>query len=266
LSKAHYSPTDAFAISVFVDATATGGKYELIWTDLHGTDPASSWGILARTGDPRQVATPSWWHDGSTIAYTSSPFAGEGVISRVTDADPTMDIYTVPYANHAGGPATPLPGASDSAYWEFYPVISPQDALLAFNRCAPRKEMDGSWADSYNEPTAEVFVVPAGGGTATRIEANDPAACSSQTSPGITNSWPRWAPTAELHDGKKYYWLVFSSTRRQVDNPQLFISGVVTDESTGAVERTYPALYVTSQVAEENNHTPAWDFFQVVPR
>ncbi len=265
LTIAHYSPTDAVALTVFQEPTLTANKSELAWTDLLTTDPNTGWGIVARTGDSGQVASPTWWHDGSTIAYTSAPVASEGVITRVTDADPHMDIYTVPYNNKQGGNATPLPGASEAGFWEYYPVISPGDELLAFNRCAPRKEANGSWADSYNETTGEVYVVPAKGGTATRLAANDPPACAGKVSPGLTNSWPRWAPTAEVSDGKNYYWVVFSSIRRADNNPQLFISGVVTD-ATGAIETTYPALYVTAQVAEENNHTPAWDFFQVVPR
>jgi len=263
-SKARYSATDAVVVNVFNEPTATAGKAELVWTDLHAQSAASGWGIFARTGDPRPVASPTWWHDGSTIAYVSAPITGEGVIARITDADPTMDIYTVPYNERKGGAATPLPGASDPNFWEYYPVISPGDALLAFNRCAPRKESDGTWADSYNEATGEVFVVPAKGGAATRLAANDPAACTGATSPGLTNSWPRWAPSAEPFGGKKYYWVVFSSMRRDGKNPQLFISGVVTD-GAGATEKTYPAVYVTAQVADENNHTPAWDMFQVKP-
>ena len=48
----------------------------------------------------------------------------------------------------------------------------------------------------YDQPAAEVFVVPATGGTATRLAANDPPACAGMTSPGITNSWGKWGPTA----------------------------------------------------------------------
>ncbi|MCA9592947.1 MAG: hypothetical protein KC776_06535 [Myxococcales bacterium] len=267
LSPAHYSATDAVAVAVFFDPTLTQNKNELVWTDLHTTDPNAGWGIFARSGDPGQVASPTFWHDGSTIAYVSAPVTSEGVIARVTDADPHMDIYTIPFANRQGGTATPLPGASDPAYWEYYPVISPEDTLLAFNRAAPYQDANG-WADSYNEPGGEVFVVPSGGGTATRLSANDPPACTGKTSPGLTNSWPRWAPTAETFEGKTYYWVVFSSTRRDASNPQLFVSAVVTSESGGSVtvDETYPALYVTAQVPEENNHTPAWDFFQVVPQ
>lgn len=264
LSAGHYSASDAVAISVFYDLTAVPVRGELAWTDLHATDPAPGvgWGILARNGDPRMAATPTWWRDGSTIAYTSSANSGEGVVSSVSDADPTMDIYTVPYNNRAGGDATPLPGASDPSFWEYYPVISPDDALLAFNRIAPY-----TGGNSYNQATAEVFVVPAKGGTAARIEGNDAPACVGRPSPGITNSWPRWAPSAETANGKRYYWLTFSSTRRPLANPQLYVSGVVTSMVNGeeTIERAYPAIYVTSQPPEENNHTPAWDVFQIEP-
>lgn len=262
LSAAHYSQADAVAISVFYDLAITNNRGELAWTDLHATDAATGWGILARTGDPRQAASPTWWHDGSTIAYTSAPFSGEGVVTSVNAQDSTMDIYTVPYNDRLGGQAAPLPGASDPNAWEFYPVISPEDALLAFNHCAPV-----AGGDSYDEPTAEVFVVPAAGGQPVRIEGNDPPACVGRPSPGITNSWPRWAPSAQESGGKRYYWLTFSSKRRALGNPQLFVSGVVTSVVNGVetIERAYPALYVTSQVAEENNHTPAWDVFQLEP-
>jgi hypothetical protein len=184
------------------------------------------------------------------------------VISSPSTVDPTMDIYTVPYNDRQGGDATPLPGASDPSYWEFYPVISPDDVLLAFNRCAP---VVGG--DSYDEPTAEVFVVPAAGGTAVRLAGNDPPACTGKTSPGLTNSWPRWAPSAGEHGGKRYYWVIFSSKRRDPGHPQLFISGVVTTGSGAneTIEKTYPALHVSSQIAEEANHTPAWDVFKVKP-
>jgi hypothetical protein len=141
-------------------------------------------------------------------------------------------------------------------------VISPGDALLAFNRCAPV-----AGGDSYDEPTAEVFVVPAAGGTPVRIEGNDAPACVNRPSPGITNSWPRWAPSVEEANGNRYYWLTFSSKRRDGVNPQLFVSGVVTSDAGGVetIVRAYPALYVTSQVPEEANHTPAWDVFQLEP-
>ena len=41
------------------------------------------------------------------------------------------DLYAVPYSNRTGGPATPVPGASDPDLEEYYPTYSPDDALLA---------------------------------------------------------------------------------------------------------------------------------------
>ena len=59
----------------------------------------------------------------------------------------------------AGGDATPVQGASDPNQSEYYPSYSPDDRYLAFDRAPGSETM-------YYNPHAEVFVVPAGGGTA----------------------------------------------------------------------------------------------------
>jgi hypothetical protein len=114
----------------------------------------------------------------------------------------------------------------------------------------------------YDAPKAEVFVLPAEGGTPQRIAANDPPACSGKASPGVTNSWPKWAPEAKTVNGKTYYWLIFSSKRGAGSNPQLYVTGVVAE---GDTLTTYPALYLWNQPEAENNHTPAWDVFEIPP-
>ena len=120
---------------------------------------------------------------------------------------------------------------------------------------------------SYNQPSAEVAVVPGKGGTATRLRANDPPACSGKKSPGLTNSWPRWAPKVGVAGDKRYYWMVFSSTRREATGtrPQLYISAIVTQVSgaTETISAEYPAVYVTAQDPAGNNHIPAWDVFEL---
>ncbi|HMY17102.1 MAG TPA: hypothetical protein PKA58_12335 [Polyangium sp.] len=261
LSPAHYSPSDAVAISILSDPALNGGRYEIVWTNLHATD-GNGWGVLARNGDPRFVASsPAWRRDGNEIAYVTSAAGGEGVIASVNPADPTMDINTIPYNDRAGGDAKPFPGASDPNYHEFYPVYSPDDTFLAFNRT------DNTPPDSYSEPAAEVFIVPGAGGTPTRLRANDPPACTGLVSPGLTNAWARWAPKAETYQGLKYYWVVFSSNRRAAASlrPQLYVAAVVTKADAGAesLVAEYPAIYATAQDAGGNNHTPAWDFFEV---
>jgi hypothetical protein len=257
LSAAHYSSSDAVAISILYNPTATGStNYQMVWTDLHAT--TGGFGVMARTGDPNVgIASPAWRRDGTAVAYVSSTSSGEAVISNA----PTMDIYTVPYNNRAGGAATPFPGASDANYHEYYPVYSPGDVLMAFNRT------DNTPTSSYNIPQAEVFIVPGGGGSAQRLRANDPPTCTTLASPGLTNSWPRWAPQAQPSGSLNYYWIVFSSKRRPATglNPQLYIAAVVT-KVTGTTETVYadyPAVYVLAQDPTQNNHIPAWDNFNV---
>lgn len=249
----------SLVVSIFIEPTLTGGRSEVIWTNLLAQD-LTGWGIVARNGDTREATSPSWSHDGSTIAYVSSDGAGEGVI-----ASGAMDICTVPFSGGAGGTATPLEGASDPVKREFYPVYSPHDTLVAFNRT----DLE---VDSYDEPTAEVFVVPGTGGTPQRLRANDAPACTGFVSPGLTNSWPRWAPQALEHGGKRYYWLVFSSKRHAASTDpngaamaQLYIAAVVTQVTSEGETylADYPPLYVAAQKASARNHTPVWDYFEV---
>ena len=104
-----------------------------------------------------------------------------------------------------------------------------------------------------------MFVISTGGGTATRLAANDPIACSPSKSPGLTNSWPKWAPEAVTVGDSTYYWLTFSS-KRGTAQPQLYMTAVVVK---GGQITTYPALYLWNQPSDEANHTPAWDVFQI---
>src|SRR5262249_37315016 len=151
------------------------------------------------------------------------------------------------YGDKKGGAAAPVPGAADPAYNEYYPAFSPDDQLIAFNRIDKGKS-------AYNQPDAEVFVLPAQGGAPTRLAANDPVACSGDKSPGMTNSWPKWAPEAVQVGDRTFYWLTFSSTRSG-GLPQLYITAFV---SQGGKLTPYPALSLWNQPSDEPNHTPAW--------
>lgn len=243
-SAAHWQNGDHVAVTTVDDVT-------IGWVDLEATSGAAA-GDLTRTGDPRGAGTPTWSHDGNTIVYVSTDAITTGRLS-VGPAD----LYSVPYANRQGGAATPVMGASDPNFNEYYPVYAPDDQWLAFDRI-------GNGMDMYNQPAAEVNVIPASGGTPTRLAANDPPACSGKKSPGVTNSWPKWAPSVgKTNDGRAFYWIVFSSTRDASGRPQLFISPVMVDKQNKVT--TYAALYLWNQPAGENNHTPAWDTFKIPP-
>ena len=256
-------------------------KPELSWTNLQAADGNLTlgkwWGILARNGDPGSPGSASWSHSGKTVYYTSSPVVSAGIIN-VISLDPAattgafMDIYSVPYANGQGGTATPVPGASDESYLEYYPAVSPDDNLLVFNRTPKEKKANGNWRSSYHDEKAEVMAMPlAGGAPPVTLKANQPSACAvamkpDLKSPGITNSYPKWAPSAGTANGKKYYWIVFSS-KRQLDpakrHAQLYLAAVVTKVAgnTETIEADYPAVYLSAQGRDDSNFIPVWDNF-----
>lgn len=244
---------------------------------LEGT----AFGFIQRSGDPinpedgqRGAVNPDWNHTGTTIAYVSASSTLDGHPGgspMAPEQEVQTDIYLVPFNDGQGGTATPLEGASEPDIGEYYPDYSADDELIAFTR-APSVT-----GPVYYRPDGEIWVVPATGGTPVRLSANDPPACTGQTSPGVINSWPKWSPEMREVDGKRYYWLIFSSARsypgqftlpRDTYSPtdtrssQLYIAGVVVD---GDTIETYPAIYLYNQTTNTTNLTPAWDVFQIPP-
>jgi hypothetical protein len=251
-SAAHWSTGDRMVL-----LSDTGTK--LNWVNLEGTG-ANVTGVIARTGDTGLATDPTWSHDGTTIVYAS---AAQVVNGRQSGGP--INLYSVPYNNGAGGTATPLAGASVTGVDQYYPAFSPDDKYVLFNG-APTN--DG--ASDYSDPKDQLYVVPTTGapsGTPLRLDANDPPMCTNVVSPGATNSWAKWSPSAQYVQvlDKTYYWYVFSSTRYPVgsaeNNPQLYISALVVDSKGNTT--SYHSLYLWNQPAAEHNHTPAWDYFQV---
>jgi hypothetical protein len=280
-SKAHWNDGDHVMIASLGTTNADSDpSAQLAWFDLESTATGTTsaqlkgmaWDILPRTGDARGVAAPAWSHDGSFIVYTSTDAEKSGRLGTGV-----ADLYRVDYSGRAGGAATPVAGAAEAAVAEYYPALTGDDKLIAYNsipqatasasHAAIGNVGSQSWDGMYAQPATEVFVVPAAGGTATRLAANDPPACAAAPSPGINNSWPKWSPEAHQSGGKTYYWLIFSSWRdgaraaNMSPVAQLYMTAVVMDE-TGALQ-TFGAIYLWNQPATTSNHTPAWDVFQI---
>jgi hypothetical protein len=336
-SGLHYATGDRKVISALGAAqnstsntaanTDTGVISQLAWFDLEwngtpgtsgfatapcGTNPEppascfpqsasnGGWGIIARNGDSQSAGAPSWSHTTDVIAYTST--AGGTKDGRLDQpfSGTSGDIFTVPYNGGKGGTASPLPGASDPNFNEYYPAWAPDDQLIAFNRTAAQYSM-------YNQPQAEVDVVGpnpvACDGTTSaqcRLKANDPVACTGGKSPGVQNTWPKWAPLPNVAsggtaanvaaDGKLYYYVTFSSTRPTACTltapgmaaagavntlctasqsqaaagfAQLYVTPVVVDPNNNNAITTYPAIYMWNQDAALNNLIPSWDYFPI---
>ena len=253
-SLAHWTAGDRIMLSMLNLQGAT----QIIWTDLEASSQTegTAWGVLTRTGDPQPAAAAAQFsHDGKTVVYTSTSSSEAGMNTH------DGVIYTVPYNDKKGGTATPLAGASAPDTHDYYPTFAADDQLVAFTR-SPQTTSSVT-NTSYNNLLSEVFVIPSAGGTASRLAANDPPACLGVTSPGITNSWPKWSPEVKTVGAKSYYFLVFSSTRNAATNgPQLYVAPIVVE---GGNITTYSALYLWNQPELEHNHTPAWDVVKLPP-
>jgi hypothetical protein len=189
-------------------------------------------------------------NDGARVVYSSA-----AAVTYGTETTSEADLHVIPYAARAGGVSVPLEGANNPSLSEYYPAFSPDDRFLAFARIPAGQT-------TYDAPNAEVEIIPSGGGSAVRLDANDPPACTGTRSPGVANSWPKWSPEVATVGDRTYYWIIFSSRRAETRVPQLYVAGVV---SSGASVATYAALYLWNQPADEGNHTPAWDKLRILP-
>jgi hypothetical protein len=251
-------------------ATNNAAPGKLLWYNLDSPAPmagmlsmGSQLGEVKREGDGRGAACPAWSHDGARIVYASTQGGNfDGGLKLGT-----TDLHSVPFNDGAGGRATPLAGAAEAAFEEYYPAFSPDDQLIIYTRVAAGQRM-------YSNKLAEVAVVPSAGGAAVRLAANDPPECTGKKSPGVNNHWGKWAPAVQASGSRRYYWLLFSSNRADIapvprqfpdssgaNEPvvyvsQLYMSVVVVD---GQEIESYPAVYLWNQPAETLNTTPIWE-------
>jgi hypothetical protein len=257
----------------------TKGDVQQQLNDQVSAELGRSFGLLQLQGETRSAVTPNFSNDGRRIVYTSADATQDG---RIGPNNQEVDLHIVLYNDRAGGQVTPLKGAAEPKVAEYYPAFTRDDRFVAFNRVA---KLDGG--AMYYRPDGEIFVVSSEGGTATRLAANDPVACSGERSPGIINSWPKWSPavtfvppqTAEFDNERTFYWVIFSSARKyegqfmlprtnfspgDTRSSQLYMAAVVYNEDNDAFE-TYPAVYLWNQDPATSNLTPAWADFKIPP-
>jgi hypothetical protein len=264
---------------------------KLVWYNLDAPtpDPTPSvgqgpvaqlnkqYGVISRNGDPNPgTAFPTWSHDGSTIVYSSTvgpPSTGNfGGCQDGRLNQGATDLYSVPYNGGNGGAAKPVPGASDKNWEEYYAAYSPDDQMVLFDRVPSGQGM-------YANQNAEIFFVPmgsaSGAGTAVRLKANDPVTCTGKSSPGVNNHFPKWAPARGTHNGRTYYWVIYSSNRAGIPPvtatkgdgkahqiSQLYLTAISVENGT---YQTYKSSYLWWQPTNMVNTTPVWDMLQIPP-
>ena len=257
----------------------------------------TGFGFISLVGEELSAVAPNWSHDGTHIAYTAASKTVDGRLGGGA-GQTDVDIHIVPFNEGRGGTVIPLDGADEKDVAEYYPAFSPDDALIVFNRETDFRALktvtttfyppynvitiNGETAPVYYRPHAEIYVIPSEGGTPMRLIANDPPQCTGENSPGVVNSWGKWAPdvkeSSESFGPKRsFYWVVFSSARSYPEqfivevNPysppdsrssQLYLAAVVRNEVTGEYTN-YPAIYLWNQEKTTSNLTPAWDHFKI---
>lgn len=184
---------------------------------------------LAGASDPDIVETmPNWGYNGQ-IAFVRTENRGAVSFGGARIDSPT-DIYTIPAT---GGTATPLSGASGSGF-NYYPAYSPDGKWLAFTKHNNQT--------TYGDLQAEIWILPATGGTARRLSANDNA--DGTRIANASNSWTSWS-----RDSKQ---LAFNS-RRNDARYDIFTTNI--DEQGNSSEAIpVPA----ASVAGVFEHNPFW--------
>jgi len=169
---------------------------------------------LPGADDPSLVqSNPTWSPDGKTIIFARAKAA---VIPNLKDEKAVLlareeakeyldgsrkflfDLYTIPFNDGKGGTPQPLSGASDNGMSNFFPRYSPDGKWVVF--CKARSYM-------LLQPDSELYIMPAEGGEARRMECNT----------SKMNSWHSWSPNSK--------WLVFSS-KENGPYTQLFLTHI----------------------------------------
>jgi Tfp pilus assembly protein PilF len=151
---------------------------------------------LPGADDPHFVQTGGVWSpDGKYIVFARAeakePYPADGkMATRANDPEERQiqySLYRLPFNGGRGGTPEPIRGASDNGMSNTFPKVSPDGRWIVFVQCRNGQLM---------RPDSELYIVPAAGGQARRLNANM----------GPMNSWHSWSPNGR--------WLVFSSKRR----------------------------------------------------
>ncbi|MBM4386588.1 MAG: hypothetical protein FJ088_02550, partial [Deltaproteobacteria bacterium] len=210
---------------------------------------------IVKGGDTGQHAFPTWSNSGEWVVYTSGKNLGMGFGGEIPTA-----LYKVLYNDGKGGFAMPLTGADVPNMLQYYPVFSPDDKFIVFNRATENgKDCPVNLLSDPNNPGsggtydncyAELFIIQSEGGMPVRLDA-----ANGESSPGVANSWPTFGIVMG-----KYYWLAFSSRREygflhtgknnQPPAPQVWITAVDREKLIDwGKDPSTPALWLPNQDA-----------------
>jgi Flp pilus assembly protein TadD len=162
---------------------------------------------LPGADDSRYVqANAVWSPDGRYLVFARAQARdaypeGEQAAHYANDPKETQikyDLYRIPFNEGKGGHPRPIDGASLNGMSNSFPKISPDGRWIVYVQSRNGLLM---------RPDGQLFIVPAGGGTARRMKCNTP----------LMNSWHSFSPNGR--------WLVFSSKSRS-PYTQMFLTHI----------------------------------------
>jgi len=179
---------------------------------------------LPGADDPRYVQTDGVWSpDGKYVVFARAeakePYLeGQKLAEHANDPDETQiqyDLYRIPFNNGKGGQPVAIAGASQNGMSNTFPKVSPDGRWIIFVKCRNGQLM---------RPDSQLYIVPAEGGVARRLQCNTP----------LMNSWHSFSPNG--------HWLVFSSKSRS-PYTQMFLTHLDADGNAS------PAILIDNATA-----------------
>jgi tetratricopeptide (TPR) repeat protein len=179
---------------------------------------------LPGADDSRYVQTDAVWSpDGKYLVFlraeAKDPYRPDGKRAAYAN-DPLeipiqYDLYRIPFNGGKGGKAEPIAGASQNGMSNSFPKVSPDGRWIVFVQAHNGLLM---------RPDSILYIVPAAGGQARRMNCNTP----------LMNSWHSFSPNGR--------WLVFSSKSRS-PYTQMFLTHI------DAEGRDSPAILIENSTA-----------------
>ena len=210
---------------------------------------------LPGADDPDYVQACAFWSpDGRYLVFSRAkardPYPpGQPKSRYANDPNETQiqyDLYRIPFNDGRGGRAERIVGASENGMSNNFPKVSPDGKWIVFVQ---------NKSGLLMRPDSHLYIVPAQGGVARRLNANQK----------IMNSWHSFSPNGR--------WLVFSSKGRSLYT-QLYLThidengndspAILIDETTAANRASnIPEFLNIPKGGLERIEAPATEFYRL---